>query len=531
MENKINQHIGDTEHLPPNPTDVGTAPVLGTNDEIISGTRLRSNAEARARAFRAAAGFRQLGVETGDAIALLLRNDFEFFEASLAAGYAGAYAVPINWHSTADEASYVLKDSGAKLLVIHRDLLERLAGAIDPGLPVLVVATPPEISAAYGLSGSSGQSMIPTLDWETWMTGFAPLETPNTDARSAVIYTSGTTGRPKGVRREPDRTGAAARLSAVGFGMGEGLETVLMNGPMYHTAPNSYGRLAFELGARIILQPRFDPEEMLQLIERYRVTHMHIVPTMFVRLLRLPADIRAAYDLGSLRSVVHGAAPCPPELKRQMIDWWGPVINEYYGATEAGLIATHNSDEAVRKPGTVGRALPGVTVRIVGGDGRDLPAGQIGDIYVQTPGSGNFNYIGLKGKRDEITLGTFITVGDIGYLDEEGYLFLCDRRNDMIISGGVNIYPAEIEAALQAQPDVADAAVFGVADAEFGQSVCAYVQPSDIAAGVDVDALRLRLETVLSKYKVPRIFVVQNELPREDSGKIFKRKLREAHGN
>lgn len=489
--------------------------------------------EARERACRAATGFKQLGVETGDAIALLLRNDFEFFEASLAASYAGAYAVPINWHSTVDEASYVLRDSGAKILVIHHDLLDRLATAVDPGLPVLVVATPPEIAAAYGPSGPARDCTIPgsdRLEWNEWLSNFAPLEAPSQEARAAVIYTSGTTGRPKGVRRQPDKTGMAARLSTVGFGMAAGLETVLMNGPMYHTAPNSYGRLAFELGARVILQARFDPEEMLQLIERYRVTHMHIVPTMFVRLLRLPASVRRAYDLSSLRSVVHGAAPCPPELKRAMIDWWGPVINEYYGATEAGLIAGHSSAEALSKPGTVGRALPGVTVRIIGEDRRDLPAGEIGDIYVETPGSANFSYIGLGEKRDEIALGSFITVGDIGYLDEEGYLFLCDRRNDMIISGGVNIYPAEIEAALQAQPDVADAAVFGIPDAEFGQSVCAYIQPSDIAAGIDVDTLRRRLEDVLSKYKVPRLFVVRNELPREDSGKIFKRKLREAHG-
>ncbi len=492
--------------------------------QMIAGARIRGHAEIRTRASRAARGFAELGVGEGDVVALCLRNDFALFEATIGAGMAGAYTAPINWHATAEEAAYVLRDCAAKALVVHADLLPAIAGDLPPGLPVLVVDTPAEIRSAYGVAPTL-QAPEGALGWDSWLARHAPATAPAEGSRAAVIYTSGTTGRPKGVRRAANTMASGLDTASVGYGLAGGSSlTVLMNGPMYHSAPNSYGMLAFNRGARMVLQPRFDAEQMLALIERHRISHMHIVPTMFVRLLRLPEAVKARYDLSSLRHVVHGAAPCPPEVKRAMIAWWGPVIYEYYGSSETGLITAHGSQEALERPGTVGRVLPGVAVRVLGEDGGDLPPGAAGDIYVDSAAAAGFSYIGLDDKRAEVTRGVHVTVGDIGYLDAEGYLYLCDRRRDMIISGGVNIYPAEIEAALLGVHGVRDCAVFGVPDAEFGEAVCAHVQVD--ADGPDTAALRVALAGKLSRFKLPREIVIADDLPREDSGKIFKRKLR-----
>jgi long-chain acyl-CoA synthetase len=506
--------------MPESLKTAGEAPV------IISGERSRTHAEIRRNALRAASGFRDLGIGIDDCVALLLRNDFAFFEASLAAGFAGAYAVPINWHSAPEEARHVLLDCQAKAVVVHSDLLERLGSAIPDGVHVLVVETPPEIDHAYRVPLASPGSRPEAMTWETWLAGRAPLDDPNLDSRAAVIYTSGTTGRPKGVKREPDRTGRTSQAALGGYGLGSDLGVVLINGPLYHTAPNSYVRLAFGLGASIILEARFDAEELLSMIERYRVSHMHMVPTMFVRLLRLPEEVKQRYDLSSLRFVVHGAAPCPLDVKRAIIEWWGPVINEYYGATEAGLVTSISSADALRKPGSVGRPLPGVHIRIVGDTGKDLPAGETGDVYVASENNSAFTYIGLEAQRAEIALDEYVTVGDIGCLDGDGFLYLRDRRKDMIISGGVNIYPAEVEAALHAQSEVGDCAVFGIPDPEFGEAVCAYVQPAIPGAAIDIDQLKIQLGARLSRFKIPARIVVVDTLPREDSGKIFKRKLK-----
>ena len=495
---------------------------------VIAGPRIRSHADIRARAARAAQGFRALGIGEGDTVALLLRNDFAFFEASLGAAMAGAYPVPLNWHATADEAGYILRDCDAKALVAHRDLLPSVVCSIPEGVAVLVVETSAEILAAY-----RARPGAPTPDgareWDGWLASHPPIAEPVTAGRAAVIYTSGTTGRPKGVRRQPKPDAGISDTTKVGYGLGANSGvTVLMNGPMYHSAPNGYGQVAFATGARIVLQPRFDAEEMLALLERHRISHMHIVPTMFVRLLQLPDAVKQRYDLSSLRFVVHGAAPCPPEVKRAMIDWWGPVIHEYYGSTETGLITGHGSREALRKPGTVGRPLPGVTLKVVDDAGAEVAAGVAGDVYIHAEGKTAFDYIGLAEKRAEIALGDFVTVGDIGWLDEEGYLFLCDRRRDMIISGGVNIYPAEIEAMLMGVDGVRDCAVFGIPDGEFGEAVCAHVVGRD---GVTLapDAIRAALGQTLSRYKVPKVIEIVGDLPREDSGKVFKRKLRERY--
>ena len=499
---------------------------------FIAGARNRTFRQISENAARAASGFAAAGIGEDDVVALLLRNDFAFFEASMAAAMIGAYATPINWHATAAEAGYILADSGAKALVAHADLWPGIASAVPREVTVLIVPTPDEIAAAYGID--SGMTRLPGQAdvWEEWVERHPSRSEPPPPARGAMIYTSGTTGQPKGVRRNPMSADRLARLqgaSATAYGLtvdaGEPM-VVLMNGPMYHSAPNSYGMNAARIGADVVLQPRFDPEEMLMLIERHRVTHMHVVPTMFHRLLKLPAETRGRYDLRSLRDVVHGAAPCPPELKQAMIEWWGPVISEYYGSTETGLMARNTSAEAMRKPGTVGRPVPGATFRILDDDGRELGPGEIGEVYAHVSHMPDFTYHGNPEKRAKAGRDGFVTVGDIGWVDGDGYLFLCDRRNDMIISGGVNIYPAEIEAALHRIPGVHDCAVFGIPDEEFGEAVCAHIECNATPPPLTAESVRAHLARDLARFKIPKVIVFADRLPREDSGKIFKRKLR-----
>jgi long-chain acyl-CoA synthetase len=250
-----------------------------------------------------------------------------------------------------------------------------------------------------------------------------------------------------------------------------------------------------------------------------------MVPTMFVRLLKLADDVKAKYDLSSLKFIVHAAAPCPPQVKRQMIEWWGPVINEYYGSSETGAVVFHTSEEALRKPGTVGRAVKDAVVRIYDRQGNRLGPNEVGDIYVLLHGFPDFTYNRADEKRREAGRDGLVTVGDVGYLDEDGYLFICDRKHDMVISGGVNIYPAEVEAMLIAMPGVHDCAVFGIPDEEFGESLCACIE-TESGTTLSGDEVRAFLSNRLARYKVPKVIEFRNELPREDSGKIFKRKLR-----
>jgi long-chain acyl-CoA synthetase len=328
---------------------------------------------------------------------------------------------------------------------------------------------------------------------------------------------------------QPEQAAASERVGGIAYGIKPREDQiVLINGPMYHSAPHSYGMLAFRSACTIILQARFDAEELLALIERHRVTHIHMVPTMFVRLLRLPEAVRQRYDLSSLRFVVHGAAPCPPDVKRAMINWWGPVINEYFGSTETGIPVWHSAEEALKKPGTVGRAIEGGIVRIFRDDGSPCGANEVGEIYMRQTAVPDFDYHGRTQARAEAGRDGLVSVGDVGYLDEDGYLFLCDRKRDMVISGGVNIYPAEIENALIGMPGVRDCAVFGIPDAEFGEQLCAFVEPES-DAGLSADAVRSFLRERLANFKVPKDVEFRDALPREATGKIFKRKLREPY--
>ena len=496
---------------------------------VTAGERFRSWPEIQANAARGAGGLTALGVGEDDSVALMLRNDFPTFEVNMAAGQLGAYAVPINWHFTPEEAGYILADCGAKVLVAHADLYAQIAAGVPPQVKVLVVPVPEEIAAAYGVPADKQAAPAGVETWDAFVAKSAPNAQPPKLSRGSMIYTSGTTGRPKGVRRRPStpelQAAAAAEVGRYWGIVADPSIVVLMNGPMYHSAPAAYGMGSARLGLNVVLEARFEAEDMLRLIDRHGITHMHIVPTMFVRLLRLPDEVKKKYDLSSLRWITHGAAPCAPAVKRQMIEWWGPVINEYYGATETGIVVWHTSDEALKKPGTVGHAVEGAILRIVDDKGHDVKQGDVGEIYVRGPHLSEFTYNNDDAKRREVALGDLVTVGDIGFQDADGYVFLCDRKRDMIISGGVNIYPAEIESVLIQMPDVRDCAVFGIPDEEFGEQICAHVEPM-AEAGLDAAQVRAWLRERLASYKVPRTVEFSAALPREDSGKIFKRKLR-----
>jgi long-chain acyl-CoA synthetase len=312
------------------------------------------------------------------------------------------------------------------------------------------------------------------------------------------------------------------------YGLRPGVHTMIP-GPLYHSAPNAFALRAARVAGLVVLMPRFDPEAFLALVEKHRIEAMFMVPTMFVRLLKLPAEVRNRYDLSSLRFVMHAAAPCPMEVKRGMIDWLGPVIHEFYGSTESGAITVVDSDEWLARPGTVGRPIGGASVRIYDEAGRRLGPNQVGEVYTRLAFLPDFTYHQLPDKRAEIDREGFITSGDIGYLDEAGYLFLCDRKRDMVISGGVNIYPAEIESVLITCPGVKDCAVFGIPDAEYGEAVMAIVEPQPgLAAPTDAE-VRAYLGQHLAGYKVPKRIEFRSDLPREDSGKIFKRRLRDPY--
>lgn len=498
---------------------------------IVSGDRELLHADLMDRAKRAASAFHSLGVRENDAVACLLRNDFCFFEAAIGAGLLGAYFVPINWHSKSGEVEYVLNDCGAKVLVAHADLLRGLNFGAGANWRVIEAETPGEIAVAYGVSAEAAMTAS-TPAWADWISPFEPWMKPPPATRLNMIYTSGTTGRPKGVRRmpaDPARSAKMFGLVAKAFGLDiPGQMRTVITGPVYHSAPNMYALSAVQSGGLVILQVRFETEGLLALIQEHRITHLHMVPTMFIRLLKLPAEVRSRYDVSSLRFVVHAAAPCPAEVKRQMIEWWGPVIHEYYGGTEIGGVVFHKSDEALTKPGTVGRAFDGCSIKILDTQGHEVPPGTAGEIYLRNENFPDFTYHGLPDERRKVERDGYVTLGDVGYLDADGYLFLLDRAKDMIISGGVNIYPAEIEAVILQIPGVRDCAVFGIPDAEFGEQVYAVVEPR---ADFELTAQSVRefAREKLASFKIPKQVEFSQSLPREDSGKIFKRLLREPH--
>ncbi|WP_433420594.1 acyl-CoA synthetase [Microtetraspora malaysiensis] len=472
-----------------------------------------------ARANRLVHGLRELGLQPGDGICGLVPNGVDGLTLYLAALQAGWYYTPVNWHLTGPEIGYIVADSEAKAFFVdERYAAEGTKGAEEAGIA-------PERCFAFGRV-EGFRPFAELIDGR-------PDSLPeNRTAGATMHYTSGTTGRPKGVRRplsgaDPDDSAELLSFLLGFFGITSGRPNVhLVTSPSYHTAVTQFGGTALHMGHTLVYMDKWDAEETLRLCEKYRVTNSHMVPTHFKRLLTLPEETRRAYDLSSLRWMIHAAAPCPVPVKLQMLEWWGDVIYEYYAATEGGgTVAT--PEDWKKHPGTVGNAWPISEILIVDDDLREVPVGTPGTVYMKMAGSG-FEYKGDAAKTEAARLRDHFTVGDIGYLDEDGFLFLCDRKADMIISGGANIYPAEIENELLVHPKVADAAVFGIPDDEWGEQIKAIVEPApgatpgpELAAEI-LDSLKGRL----SKMKWPRSIDFIDEMPREPNGKLLKRKLR-----
>ncbi|KAA0690122.1 long-chain fatty acid--CoA ligase [Halopseudomonas laoshanensis] len=488
--------------------------------QLICGELERSGDEVAQRALQLAGGLARLGVEDGDVIAVMLRNGPVFIDAIQSCQTAGCFYCPVNWHFKADEVAFLLEDSAAKVFLVEADLLDDLAGIIPEGVVVLV-------------NGGDGSLRAGHLRYETWLAEQAPFAGEPRTPRAHMAYTSGTTGRPKGVKRlappveEREAMAAAMReLSRAAWGIEPGVRT-LVSAPLYHSAPSSFAQQSILQAELMVVMPRFDAEQTLALIEQYRIDTVFLVPIMYVRLLRLPAEIKAKYDLSSVRFVASTGAPCAPDVKLAMLDWWGPVIYETYASSETGMITIQDPVSARRKPGSVGLPIGQTRIRIVDEQGSDCPLGEPGVIYVRQPAVPDFTYLNNDEARAKAGLGDLATVGDIGYLDEEGYLFICDRKSDMVISGGVNIYPAEIEHQLITLPGVADCAVFGVPDAEYGESLVAVVATADPALNEEV--IKNFIRQRMASYKTPRQVHLVASLPRDDNGKVAKRRLKDAY--
>jgi len=479
-----------------------------------------SYAELAREADRYGRGFQALGLVRGDAVATLLPNSVTALAAYFAAIETGLYIVPLNWHQVPTEIAYILTDSGAGAFLADERFAESAREAAD-------------------LAGSKNRFAVGAVP------GFEPasrLGDDGTHARPSprthgapMLYTSGTSGRPKGVRRpltgmDPDDTAVMAAwfFSLFDLAPFDG-HVHLCGSPLYHTAVLNFATISIQLGHPVVLLDGWDPQESLRLIEAHRVTHTHTVPTQFRRMLALPAEVRGRYDTSSLRAVIHSAAPCPAEVKRRMIDWLGPVVVEYYAATEGGgtLIT---SQQWLGKPGSVGLPWKGSQVRVLDRAGREVAPGEQGLVYMKM-GTSSFTYHQDEEKTLASRAGEMFTVGDIGYTDSDGYLFLCDRGSDVIISGGVNIYPAEVEAELSCHPAVADVAVFGIPHDDWGEEVKAVVEPvpgAEPGPGLTAELVEF-LSGRVARFKLPRTIDYVAELPRDPNGKLYKRRLRDPY--
>lgn len=468
----------------------------------------RTKGELEGNANRVVRLLRDRGLRSGDGVAILCSNRAEFVEVHAACTRAGLRLTTVNWHLTPDEAAYIVDDCGARAFVADA----ACASAVPPA---------PNVEVRLAVGGD-----LPSFEpYAAAIAPFDPSPIDDPELGTAMLYTSGTTGYPKGVLKAPDPDGLVAGVLGYGYRAGD---AHLVTGPLYHAAPFQIGLVCpFTCGVPMVLMERWDAAEALALIARHRITHLHAVPTMFHRLLALPDDVRAAADTSSLKVVVHGAAPCPVHVKQAIIEWLGPIVFEYYAATEgAGSIV--DSHTWLAKPGTVGKPAPGQA--FVGDeDAEPLPAGEEGLVWLRAAGAQRFEYRGDNAKTAGAFRGEHFTLGDVGRMDEDGYLFLTDRSANLIISGGVNIYPAEIDAVLLTHPAVADAGAIGIPDDEWGESVLAVVELEPGATATEAELLDLCRST-LAAFKCPRAVAFVDRLPRDENGKLYKRRLRDQFG-
>lgn len=461
---------------------------------------------------------RARGLAIGDTVALCLENRAEFLALAWGAQRAGLVYVAVSSRLAAPEIAYIARDSGAGLLVGSG----YTAAALDAVAQVVPEVAQLRFDTDGPLSLEAAMAQMP--------------DTPIADERAGcdMLYSSGTTGRPKGIRfplPEDPAIGGANFLVAMAtqaFGVTEGA-VYLSPTPLYHAAPLRWCMTIHRLGGAVVVMEKFDPDQALELIERYKVTDSQWVPTHFVRMLKLPEAVRLKYDTASLKNAIHAAAPCPVPVKQAMIDWWGPILREYYAGTEGNGFTFIGSKDWLERPGSVGRAILG-TIHICDEAGNEVPPRTEGQVFFE--GGNPFEYHNDAAKTQEVTnRHGWTSLGDVGWVDEDGFLFLTDRKSFMIISGGVNIYPQEIENLLVTHPKVADAAVIGAPDADMGERVVAVIQPRDMAeAGPELAAeLTAWLEPQLARLKLPRQIDFRAELPREPTGKLFKRVLRDEY--
>jgi long-chain acyl-CoA synthetase len=473
--------------------------------------------EWNARMNQLAHALTALGLQAGDKVAVLLNNSNEVVELVGAVSKVGMVAVPLNYRLTADEIEYIVGNADAKAFLFGNEFADRVRIVRER-----LSSVPSANFIAVGDGAVTGFARYEDL------LAAQPTSDPPGDivpGLSAMIYTSGTTGRPKGVARRGNQTDPRIVMAIIqGFNFAPG-EVHLACAPLYHSAPLLGAALTIVLGGTLVIMPKFDPEEFLRLVQDEKVTSTMAVPTIMKRLVSLADDVRRRYDVRSMRSMVFGAAPCPMETKRAIADYFGECLYEYYGSTDAGLSTILLPHEQFTKPGSCGRVLDGHGVKIFDEDGNEQPTGQVGDVYITNALVETMEYYKDPEKTQKAFRGTYMTVGDMGYLDADNYLYLVDRKIDMVISGGVNIYPAEIEATIHEHPAVLDVAVIGVPNEDWGEELKAIVQ---LKPGADASAEDLIIFCTqrLADYKRPRSVDFVEELPRNPSGKLLKREIR-----
>ncbi|MEM7020389.1 MAG: AMP-binding protein [Pseudomonadota bacterium] len=503
LEEAINHGMGPAWHAHHSPD----RPALVLGDDTITHAQLNAQANQLAHALKAA------GLVEGNSLAIISKNRLEFPISYFAAQRIGLRTTAINWHLTADEMLYILKDCEARVLVLDADL-ENIAQKLLPG------------AQDTNIKLSLGKAMQDFELFDAFIANAAQTDIEHPVAGKQMLYTSGTTGRPKGVIRPPKLATPNARRHYL-----PDHARVLCTGPLYHAAPFTQNMVQpLQQGKTVVIMPRFDAEETLRLIERHQITHSHMVATMFHRMLALPEDVRQKYDLSSLETIWHGAAPTPIPIKRAMIEWLGLKLDEYYASTETGGTEI-TAEEWLKKPGSVGLPEKGQRITVLDDDGNILPSGEIGTVYMDADLSGGFYYYGDEEKTKSVFRDNLYTLGDQGYLDEDGYLFLTGRTAEVIISGGVNIYPAEVDGVLLMHSAVQDAAVVGVPNEEFGEEVKAVVElkPETVASNELANELITFCREQLAHYKCPKTVDFVDRLPRSDAGKVFRKRVRDSY--